>query len=518
MAQSSKSLVLTKYFYKCLFCFIVIIVTNIAAALLVDTHRDPVPFVADRQMNIYSIFDRDTVVTPVNQGDTLHILGYMGAQNSTYRHRFFVANDKGVRGCVFLDEIGYRFVSTKSESNDTLTVTDNAKLHNDYNYECVTAGGETVTAKKKELEPVLPEEIANLRMSEHMYTYYMSEKRFGREFIGQSFADNSKRYREAYNVAVLRDTLRAVYNISVVERSTGVHCAPIVSYNDSLTAISVAYDRKGTASDWIIRYLPFVCDVMDLPFLTSLTQTMVYDRFTSPLSKTWWKNIPVYAMLLLYVIFALIWVYFTPALPILAIGLLLNFRQVFRPFGDKTMHFIILLVTVASTVVWTCALLGWGIYSVPLLLLYFSIKLPYRMVINPLTSDVPHKRCLQCRQLYSMDFLKTELIREYDKWFTESEFARTLSTKTERWKSWTEVTTTYSDGHQEKRTKDEMMHKRKIDTDLYNDYDVLYHVKEFKHTYKCGVCGNEEYTQSMTRKELDRRLKGHHISESTSEI
>lgn len=515
MAQSSKGFVLTGHFYKCLTCIIIIIVTNIVAALLVDTHRDPVPLVADRQMNIYSIFDNDTVRTQVNQGDTLQVLGYMGARYSSYRHRLFVANDKGVRGCIFLDEIGYKFIDTKSDSIDTLTVTAIPNAADRYRCECVTTGGESVKVKIEDIEPILPEEILNLRMREEENTYYMSEKRFSREYLGQSFADNSKRYREAYNVAVLRDTLRAKYGVSVVEIASGKHCAPIVSYNDSLVAVSVAYDSYNTASDWIICNLPFVCDVMDMPFLTNLTQTMVYDKFTSQLNKTWWKNLHIYAMLLLYVIMALIWVYFTPLLPVFILGLLLNIRQIFRPLGDKTMQAIIYVVAVASTLIWICALLGWGIYSLLILLFYLSFRFSCSMVTKPLKSDIPHERCRSCRQLYSNKYLKSDLEREYDKWFSESVFARTLSSHTEKWKTWTEVTTTYTDGHQEKSKKDEKTHKRTTDNDLYNDYDVLYHVKEFKHTYKCEVCGNEEYTYSMTRKELERKHKGYHTEETT---
>ena len=102
-------------------------------------------------------------------------------------------------------------------------------------------------------------------------------------------------------------------------------------------------------------------------------------------------------------------------------------------------------------------------------------------------------------------------------WNKEQEFRKVLGESRRTWKSWTEHTTTYTDGSKKTSTSDHKNHEEVTRTLLYDDYDVLYHVTVYKKTHECQFCGELEYTFDNKYKEIDRRYRGQHTTTSTSE-
>ena len=109
----------------------------------------------------------------------------------------------------------------------------------------------------------------------------------------------------------------------------------------------------------------------------------------------------------------------------------------------------------------------------------------------------------------TIGFVNRTFYKEYDEWRKESE---AIDSHTETWKTWTDVTTTYGDGHTSHTRENERNHSRT--TTLYADFKVLYHVKVYHKNYQCAECGYMEYIPEEELTELDRVFTGQHTSVS----
>ena len=157
-----------------------------------------------------------------------------------------------------------------------------------------------------------------------------------------------------------------------------------------------------------------------------------------------------------------------------------------------------------TTYIWCALLTVWGFLwlflFIPIIAGFCAFAYAGRYLGN-----IPHDRCLKCRRMELVQFLKTEFVREYDEWRPDKV---AIDSHTERWKTWTEVH--WSNGS---RTREnEQSHSRT--TTVYADYTVLYHVKEYENYYECQACGNIETTLSEKLHELDRHQVGTHVEVS----
>ena len=117
-----------------------------------------------------------------------------------------------------------------------------------------------------------------------------------------------------------------------------------------------------------------------------------------------------------------------------------------------------------------------------------------------------------------MEYTNSVIDHEYDQWMRETEYVKTISQKERRWKTWTETTTTYKDGHTSTSTSNHQDHKSIISTKLYDDYKVLYHVTVHKDFYECVECGQIEHNFHNTYKEIDRKYMGTHTETTEEEV
>ena len=123
----------------------------------------------------------------------------------------------------------------------------------------------------------------------------------------------------------------------------------------------------------------------------------------------------------------------------------------------------------------------------------------------------PNYRCPTCKTLYAIFYNRKENVGERNEWRSVTECGRCVSATTERWQTWDDVTTktTYGDGHTSSKTVRENVQNHSHTTRRYeyHEYDVYYHVTDYRHFYKCAVCGFEESDVREELKELDRKFK-----------
>lgn len=512
-----------EHFLKCLIWFVVLLSVLVADVVLtlVSTPEPYVVYVAEKKLSVQSILTpEDTVCTRVHKGEQLKIFGYR--TGSAYNQpSLWVETPDGVRGMLPVVQLDVPLKAWNKRAKTMDEVTLLSIDLSDRSYECRFPDGEVRELCFDDVEPVLPEAMTRNLMAKLGTSYnYMSRDKFERKYMGKTLAENDEEYQPATAVAWYKDTLKATYPVTVIDVKSGKRYRPTVAYDESRNAVSYTLNWEKDRSDWLISTLPLMQYVMDNPLVSLLLEGSPLEQ--TPLAgveennQEWWKMLHWYAMAVLVVIPILIWLFLTPFLPTLLIGMLLHFRKVFYPLGNKTMLVITLLVTLFSTYIWILAMLAWGMLSFCLLFYLWPLWRFFRLVARPLWNFIPHLRCPVCRRIDAFEHVKTELEREYDEWNKESVFRQLLSESTRKWQTWTDTVTTYSDGSKKHSISDRKDHKEVTKTCLYDDYQVLYHVKVYKKTFECSGCGELEYDYYNTYKEIDRKYTGQHTDTSTS--
>lgn len=513
-----------EHFLKCLLGVVVIsavVVVSIVPTLL--SGADPyVVYVADKKLMIESeVMDDVKVKTTVRKGEELKVLGYI-AGSHYFQPSLWVETASGVRGKLSVVQLGVPIMAWNSRTEAMESVQVMKTDEEEWKYFCRFADGEVEEMNFDDIAPELPEQMTRNQFAPNsLKDCYMSLEKFEKKYIGNTFEENESKFRPAMAVATFKDTLRAVYPLTVINMKNGKRYTPSVSYDKSMRAVSYALDYKDDRSAWFLAKLPLMQTIIDNPIGAYLIEGTYTDIMpgvdVEENHKPWWKQLHLYALMIVICVFALMWLFLPPALPVLLIGVLMHFRKVFYPLGNKTLILITLCVSLLSTYVWMALMLAWGMFSICLFVYLPLFFRTFKLVVRPLWGHIPHMRCPQCRSLETFEHVRTEVEKEYDMWNKEQEFRKVLGESKRTWKSWTEHTTTYTDGSKKTSTSDHKNHEEITRTLLYDDYDVLYHVTVYKKTHECQFCGELEYTFDNKYKEIDRRYRGQHTTTSTSE-
>ena len=512
-----------EHFRRCLLWFVVLSVVLVSSVVItiVSKPEPPVVYVTEKRLTIESdILPKKTVKTRVDKGEQLKVFGYRVAGYYD-QPSLWVETSDGVRGLLSVVQLDVplRAWNTRTESMDEVTLLsiDNEE----WRYKCRFSDGEVCDLEFTDVEPVLPDSLTRNLMPSDGSTYnYMSRDKFERIYLGATFEDNDQAFQPANAVTRYKDSLRATYPVSVIDVKSGKRYRPMVTYDKSQVAVSYTLDWENDRSAWFISKLPLMQSVIDNPLVSFLLEGSCMQQ--TPIAgveannQEWWEGLHWYVLAALVLLPVFIWLFLTPFLPTLLIGVLLHFRRVFYPLGNRSMLLLTLIVTLFSTYIWILAMLAWGMIDVFLLIYLWPMYKFYILVVRPLWYHVPPMRCRGCRSLETYKHTKTELVQEYDKWFKESEVRKKLSEDTERWRTWKETTTTYTDGSKSTSKSDFKNHSKTTTTYLYDDYDVLYHVMVYKSTYECSFCGELVHYPDTQYKEKDRKYRGQHTSTSTS--
>lgn len=505
-------------------CCIIIIVTVTAlvvnSLMLRDTYNGPITKIeAPSTLKMFiPITYSDTTWVKVNKGDSLSVLGLQGSLEKS-RHALWVQNNKGFRGFIAVEDLGYEIKAehprTKKMEPITILGFDNGFSR----YSCKFADGTKAKIDHAKVYPQMPDEFKSHSIYIEGPKVTMSAEKFKSIINGKTLKEIEEVTYPAEMTIHRNDSTIAFFNFTDVIDFDGTksHTHPIVRFNSDGVATTCTFKVTNPDTDkYIIRDLSFVRHIID----TSIMQNTIKSPLWTPTfvvldgPPTVWHK----ALVFVYaIIFGLIWLWITPLLPIAIIGALMHKAVVFRIVDNLPLKIIMILATVIASFIWYVGILMWGYMLLCLVINVVIAYFIYKYIASPLHNFIPHDRCLSCRNLFSMEFIDEVYDHEYQEWKTKSEFAKTLKKERYKYKTWTEVTTTYSNGAKYKHNENYQTHHGTTTTDLYNDYEVLYNVTVNKQIFKCKHCNKEEYAYTYQWQEIDRRHVGQHTSSYSCE-
>lgn len=504
------------HFFACAISYFILLAVIIGSMTMKDNRlpQDNNTFTTIKPFKIGTRIIDDSVYTKIKAGEPIKLLGY-DKGNSAGPGTFWVENAKGIRGNIYERDLGLPLFA-RNEDGEIIGEIAKINKENTFDYTCQMADGSTKDVDFEHIYVQLPDSIKVKNIgSEKNSSFIMTDKKFEQLFLGASFEENDKRYVAATNVAIVKDSLRARYPIKIYKIDTGESYAPYVTYDKDLKAVSVTYDYSNDRSDWVIRLLPLFGPIIDNGFFSSIINSSLYEPFADiDHNSSWWH----YALAILIFIGMVLWWIALHLVLLFLMGALMHFPKVFYPFSNSILRYIFYLVATVCTYIWFVLLVAWGAHWILALPIVFVTIFMIFIIIGPLFPEAPSSRCIKCRRLDSMEYTNSEIDREYDEWMRETEYVKTISQKERRWKTWTETTTTYKDGHTSTSTSNHQDHKSIISTKLYDDYKVLYHVTVHKDFYKCVECGQIEHNFHNTYKELDRKYMGTHTETTEEEV
>lgn len=456
----------------------------------------PTQMVLNRDITMVSFRGIDSTIVRLHKGDTV---SYLGMTDGGVRVpvSLVVQSHEGLRGLLPAVELGYPML--RKNSKDTMTVTvlgrskEKGETYPKFKIRC--GDGSETRVSLDDIRPILPDSIRQLQFRRKSY-YYMSQQKFERLYLGKTLGENDSLYRPAINIGKTKNGWEAFYqHLTIVDTDEGYNYQPIIAYDSQQVAVGYRPSfAKGTGNRYIIKYMPLLRHIIDIDMLASLIQGPLYqnafygyDNYTAK-QRSDWSKIPIWEWVKLgiYIIFGLIWIYLFGTLAMLLMESGLYCRYLYYPLSDDVVTYLFAVVAFISTYVWFGLATVWGaIWLLTPIILIAGFN-SYKRSIRHLNTE-PHCRCLKCRRMFTNELLRREFIREYDEWRHES---IPVSSKSNSWQTYTEVTTKYSDGSTKTGRENVRNHSRTTTT--YEEYDVLYHIKEFNDYYQCSRCGNIE--------------------------
>lgn len=450
----------------------------------------------------------------LKKGDKVSVLGHkMSSYYDPYM--LWVQTSDGDRGYIPLETVDNRAVLTpeyafkKNETSfqerykkDTVRILGWAEM-GDYNVQ--TSGGETAKVEAKELRHMFADDSKHkIKHDQEDAWRPMSLKKFQKMYMNTPLAEADEVYLPAHYLIRRKDgSGMAVYPVKVLVN--GAFYTPVVNYgkDGNPTEYIIPENAESKVNKKIISILPFYGSVLDLPFVWPLWTEGIYSTVMyAP------HNSNLLMTIFLYLIFlplGLIMMLFPPLLiPMIVFGLL-RFPGVSRHISNGRMQGIIKVLAYIFVLLWVFLSLC-DMYLIPLLIGEFiAMVIFFRSVNKVLNPGNPEVRCPECAMLYST---------EYDRKVEEGERVGAIEqreyleddtvTSVERWQTWTEVTTTYGDGHKSTHRENVKNHEREHGIRTYGIYSEAVEYIPFTTYYVCRECGHIEKEYSKERKLLKR--------------
>ncbi len=498
-------------------CAILFVLT--LASLIADTSTTgnqvktdgPVVALASQQ-RLPVALNKDTTFVNLAKGDSVRILGF---KRLTYRQDVLVETTRGDRGKLDASQLPIRqlVIDGENKGDTIVSLTPEYLSLSLHEYKARTSTGKEIKLRAEDFAPILAG-WEDFNLDNNASTSVATQKAL-EKCKGKTLEEIEKKYGMAYNVFVNADGgKKAKFRIYAYGSDGKIHI-PTITFDQEGQATDFSYDLlKGKANNSWLLGNPLASAVISMPLTRLLTRSEVY---TMP-SKT--GAIPWYAYILfvLAIICLLGWYLLTPSLLVLLMGWLIEYPVVFKSLSNSVLKMVIMTIAVVSTIFWMIALMAWGMYW---LLTLFVIPVSYycyRWATEYLEPYVPHQRCPQCKYIESIHFDHDEVTDT--KYMKGSDIKRDklLSTHDERYQTWTEVTTKWSDGSKTVSKKDVRNHKRRHDTYRYIDFEVTYFVTFYLNHFYCKKCKYHETSTSTTQEEVDRKVVGSHSGTESYEV
>ena len=505
---------------------IVLSVTFIGQRVLVKRNfpEKPMQIVLDRNVPLVSLIaGYDETVGKLRKGDTVDYLGVV-AGNHHHPYGLLVQTRDGERGLLAAAEMGFPMMMENGSDSLPVQIKNlfrekgkNKGAKGTLYYNIVTASGEKKKVNLGEVRPILPDSLSKLRLDKEG-DYYMTKAKFERLYIGHSLAENDARYRPAWLIDKTKKGFLAYYpNIEIIDFSDGKIRNPIIAYGSDSIAVTYGFEDSHAYRNnrYLVKWLPLVGKIIDVDFFARMIEGSMRfnwihsdDENYTEKAELGWRDIPVWTYIgaFFWVVLGLIWVFLGMTLLPLILEAALYCRFAYYHLPDNIIAILFAIVAAVVTYIWTVLMTVWGCLWIFLPGIVIAGFCAYTYVTRMLAT-APHSRCPDCKRMETIRFHSRTFEREYNEWRPES---KEISSHTERWKTWTDVTTKWSDGSTSHRRENERNHSRT--TTQYADYSVLYHVKLYHNNYECPECGYMEYIPEEELTELQRQYTGQHTS------
>lgn len=450
----------------------------------------------------------------LKKGEKVTVLGH---KTSSYYDPFmlWIQTADGDRGYIPVEAVDNRAVLSpeytikKDETsfeeryrNDTVRIIGWAEM-GDYNVQ--TSGGEKAKVDADALRHMFAGDRKHMiRHDQEDVWRPMSLKKFQKMYMNTPLAEADDVYLPAHFLIRRKDgSGMAVYPVKVLVN--GAFYTPVVNYgkDGNPTEYIIPEKAESTVNKKFIRLLPFYGSVVDLPFVWPLWTEGIYSTVMhAPHNSSLLMTIFIY---LCFLPLGLIMLLFPPLLiPLIVFGLL-RFPGIFRRISNSKMKGMIKTITYICVLLWIFLSLT-DMYLIPLLIGEFIVMLIFFSSVNKvLAPGNPEVRCPDCAMLYSS---------EYDRRVEEGDRVGAIEqreyleddtvTSVERWQTWTEVTTTYGDGHKSTHRENVKNHERKHGIRTYGIYSEAVEYVPYTTYYICGECGHIEREYSKDRVLLKR--------------
>lgn len=467
-------------------------------------------FTVQQKTKMEFLLGNDTTYLTLAKGESVRFLGYRRA-SYYFPHKFLVETDDGQRGYINISDLDVPFVHEKD--GDTLHIKKIDSKKRRYIY--TKPDGKEGELGFEKVYPVLSDTLPYLIVSKDG-EYYMSIEKFERLYIGKSIEEVDAHYIPASQIYHDKKGTRAYfYNYMIFNEKTGHFNHPLVTYNDSLIATSYELIGNRGNSGGLMKILPLVTKILDIPFFSGLIRGSFYvPRIPGmSLAKADQRIWQMWVVGIFTLLLNLIWWFLAAAFPAVLIGFLIRFNYLFYHLSDGVLIIIISILALVSFYIWCVLMLSYGMLWFLLPIIFFASLWAYRLACTPLDT-IPHDRCLGCRRMYSNYLDHSDLIKEYDQWEERSFLEDSYKSGERRWQTYTE--TRYSDGHTE--TSNRRDHKEITTTHVYGTYNCLVHYWHYEHHYYCDYCGYDEVVPETKEQILEKHKIGTHSTTSTHQV
>lgn len=507
------------HFYICLIALAVIVGMHLVTCMTLDNSipNNPETVKLEKAAMLEARVKGETVKIKVPKGAEIKILGASTA-NQLIPERLWVELEDGTRGHISCEYFDVKYEALLDGEKKPQPV--EGYWEEDGHFIVQLKDGTTDKLYADDAYPIWPKSWKFKYVSgSSISSSYMSLSKFEDKYIGSTFEKNDKRQFPAKFVVNKDGLTYAYYDLTLLDTSTGLRHTPTIVYNNEGVAESYILGNPQKRAKIFLKYMPFVGKIVDVPFLNVLIRGSFYNLAADGRGEAGLLG-KIIAIIFAIIAgaFLLLWLYGTPMIPVLLMGVLMHNPKIFYPLNNKVLGGLISVVAIVSTYIWAALLVGWGIMWLFLLPIIFASIFVTTFVSSPLIPDAPCARCLKCRNIESMNFVDSVYDHEYEKWMRETEYVKKISEKERKYKTWNQVTWRRGDGSTYTTNENVQNHTQIITTSLYDDYKVLYNVKVYQNNYSCVVCGQHEHNFSEKYTEIDRKYMGTHTETTTEEV
>lgn len=452
----------------------------------------------------------DTTEILITKGESIRIIGFT---RLTYRQSVLVETQRGDRGALDASQLPIDQLIIDGKHKGETIVALSPQSHSGYTVR--TSSGDEIESVRA--ENFIPEisgwEDFNLdnNASTSVATCRAIEK-----CEGLTLEEIEKKYGMAYNILTADDGSREAEFRIYAYGTDGKIYTPAVTFDPDGKASDFSFKLKtGKANNSWLLGNQLAAMVIDMPLTRVLTRSDVYTMPSDTGKPTPWY---IYILFVFALVVILAWFVLTPSLPVLLMGWLVAYPAIFKPLSNTALRITIIAVTVITTVCWMIALMAWGMYWFLTLLVIPVSYYCCRWATEYLEPYVPHQRCPACKRIETIEFDHDEVTGT--KYMKGDDIRRDklLNTHDERYQSWTQVTTSYSDGTKESHRENVRNHKRRHNLYRYIDYEVTYFVTFYLNHFYCRSCKHHETSTSVSQKEVDRKITGSHTGVESHDV